>query len=213
MKHHTKEKGDLAVTKVIADLTEKEFDILLPISENLPFDLIAYKDNISYRIQCKYASDGIADYKTSWADKKGNHTKKYSTNDFDFYGLYLPDIKICVYPAIIFKGHKISTQIPNSTTSIYWYEDFLQPTTNATRKTFKDFGLTYDQMAQSVNIGKDRLTQRKVIRPSKEELEKLLWEKPTSQLAIQFGVSDKAIEKWAKSYKISKPSRGYWSKH
>jgi 5-methylcytosine-specific restriction endonuclease McrA len=53
---------------------------------------------------------------------------------------------------------------------------------------------------------------RKVSRPSKEELEKLLWEKPTTQLAVDFGVSDNAIAKWAKSYGIEKPPRGYWAK-
>lgn len=58
---------------------------------------------------------------------------------------------------------------------------------------------------------KPRLNTRKVNRPSKEELEKLLWEKPTSQLAIDFGISDNAIAKWAKSYGITKPSRGYWA--
>jgi hypothetical protein len=51
-----------------------------------------------------------------------------------------------------------------------------------------------------------------VIRPSKEELNKLLWQMPTQKLATQFGVSDKAIEKWAKAYKIEKPPRGYWAK-
>lgn len=53
---------------------------------------------------------------------------------------------------------------------------------------------------------------RKVDRPSKEELEKLLWIKPTQQLAKDFGVSDKAIEKWAKVYGLTKPPRGYWQK-
>ena len=57
-----------------------------------------------------------------------------------------------------------------------------------------------------------RIEQRKVERPSKEELENLLWEKPTTKLAQQFGVSDKAIEKWAKTYGIKKPPRGYWQK-
>lgn len=51
---------------------------------------------------------------------------------------------------------------------------------------------------------------RKVVRPNKEELQKLLWEKPTTKLAQEFGVSDRAIGKWAKSYGISKPPRGYW---
>ena len=57
-----------------------------------------------------------------------------------------------------------------------------------------------------------RPNKRKVARPSKEELERLLWEKSTSQLAIEFGVSDNAIAKWAKSYGLSKPPRGYWAK-
>lgn len=53
---------------------------------------------------------------------------------------------------------------------------------------------------------------RKVERPSKKELEKLIWELPTTKLAKNFGVSDKAIEKWCKNYSIQKPPRGYWSK-
>ena len=54
---------------------------------------------------------------------------------------------------------------------------------------------------------------RKVERPSKEELEKMLWEKPTTCLAKEFGVSGKAIEKWCKTYGIQKPPRGYWNRN
>jgi len=53
---------------------------------------------------------------------------------------------------------------------------------------------------------------RKVERPSKEQLKKLIWEKPTIHIAKEFGVSDKAIEKWCKAYGIEKPPRGYWAK-
>ena len=55
------------------------------------------------------------------------------------------------------------------------------------------------------------LSRRKVSRPSKEELEKMLWEIPTVAIAEKFGVSDKAVSKWAKSYGLTKPPRGYWS--
>lgn len=54
--------------------------------------------------------------------------------------------------------------------------------------------------------------KRKVIRPSKEDLEKLIWENPTIKLAKKFGVSDKAIERWCIGYNIKKPPRGYWTK-
>jgi hypothetical protein len=49
-------------------------------------------------------------------------------------------------------------------------------------------------------------------RPSKEILEKLLWEKPTTHIAKDYNVSDKAVEKWAFYYKIKKPGKGYWQK-
>lgn len=52
----------------------------------------------------------------------------------------------------------------------------------------------------------------KVKHPTKEELSILIWEKPTTHLAKDFGVSDKAIEKWCKKYQIEKPPRGYWAK-
>ena len=64
----------------------------------------------------------------------------------------------------------------------------------------------------SVKCGIDRLAARKVERPDKETLEKLLWEKPTTTLAKEFGVSDKAVEKWSKKYGIEKPPRGHWAK-
>lgn len=65
-----------------------------------------------------------------------------------------------------------------------------------------------------VRISKNapRFSRRKVERPSKEVLEKLLWEKPTTKIANFYHVSDKAVGKWAKSYGINKPPRGYWTK-
>ncbi len=52
----------------------------------------------------------------------------------------------------------------------------------------------------------------KIVWPSAEVLEKLLWEKPTSQIAKDLGVSDKAIEKHCKKLALKKPPRGYWAK-
>jgi len=48
--------------------------------------------------------------------------------------------------------------------------------------------------------------------PSSEELYKLVWEFPTTKIATKFGVSDKAVAKWCKKYKIDKPGPGYWAK-
>lgn len=60
--------------------------------------------------------------------------------------------------------------------------------------------------------GRINLSQRKVERPTKEELYSLVWSVPTSKLSKRFGVSDVAVAKWCKLYNISKPAPGYWAK-
>lgn len=48
--------------------------------------------------------------------------------------------------------------------------------------------------------------------PTKDELKILVWEKPTSQIARELGVSDNAVAKMCKKHGIEKPARGYWAK-
>lgn len=58
------------------------------------------------------------------------------------------------------------------------------------------------------HIPKPRLTKI----PDKDTLIKLIWEKPSTQIAKEYEVSDTAICKWCKKYDIEKPPRGYWTK-
>lgn len=209
MNHHTKTKGDLAVIKTISDLCDKGYIIFTPlVCEHLPFDIIAYKNFKSYRIQSKHAICGDVLGKTSWSDKNGCHSNKYKENDFDYYAVYLPNKNVVCYPSITFGRHKITSEVPNSATPFYWYEDFLDFTDTATKKTYKDFGVELTK----TNKGFPRFMSRKVIRPTKTELETLLWNHPMTDLAIKFNVSSRAISKWADSYGLSKPKVGYWNK-
>ena len=141
--HHTKEKGDLAVALVIADLTKKGYSVFTSLSEHLPFDLIAYDKETqkSFRIQVKYSVDGMVKNKTSWADKTGTHEKKYEVFDFDFYAVYLPTVDAIIYPSIDFGGKKIAVEPISSTTPAFWWEDFKTFTSAAKKKSFKDFGI------------------------------------------------------------------------
>lgn len=47
---------------------------------------------------------------------------------------------------------------------------------------------------------------------TKEELAHLVWNKPATAIASDFGVSDVAVAKKCKAMSISKPPRGYWAK-
>ena len=53
---------------------------------------------------------------------------------------------------------------------------------------------------------------RKYEHPDKETLEKLVWSKPTREVAKDFGVSDKAIQKLCNKLEVEKPPVGYWNK-
>ena len=56
-------------------------------------------------------------------------------------------------------------------------------------------------------------SNRKVVRPTKKELEKLIWEKPFTELGKKFGVSDVAVRKWCKKYGINEfPDNAYRQK-
>jgi hypothetical protein len=47
---------------------------------------------------------------------------------------------------------------------------------------------------------------------SREELERLVWSKPTRLVAADFGVSDTAISKKCRLEGIRKPPRGFWAR-
>lgn len=57
----------------------------------------------------------------------------------------------------------------------------------------------------------DTIHPKKGNYPSDEELSKLVWLKPSQQLAKEFGVSDVALAKHCKKRGIEKPARGYWA--
>jgi hypothetical protein len=101
--HHTKNKADIGVTQVIADLTSKGFVPCIPLSEHQPYDLVAVNDNGKLlKLQVKYASlmkNGCVEVKskTVWADRNGNHIRKYRRSDFDYYAIYCPTKKVILY--------------------------------------------------------------------------------------------------------------------
>lgn len=57
-----------------------------------------------------------------------------------------------------------------------------------------------------------QIGRRLVERPSKEQLAQMIEEMPKTKIAKIYGVSDKAIEKWAKSMQLKTKPRGYWAR-
>ncbi|MCK9279307.1 MAG: HNH endonuclease [Melioribacteraceae bacterium] len=74
----------------------------------------------------------------------------------------------------------------------------------------KDYSSAECRKCASIKRG---LAERKVERPSKEGLEKMIAELPMTKIGKMFGVSDNTIRKWCKNYGIELGNRlGYWTK-
>lgn len=58
---HKLDKGSLSESKILAALLAAEYKVSIPWGQNTRYDLIADKDGILYRIQCK----------TAWLSKDG----------------------------------------------------------------------------------------------------------------------------------------------
>jgi hypothetical protein len=78
VRHHTKDKGDEGLGQVIADLMTNGIQVAVPLSEHLPFDLIAVgEDGAMRRVQVRYRASADAAHLRCrlggwWADRHGN---------------------------------------------------------------------------------------------------------------------------------------------
>lgn len=85
---------------------------------------------------------------------------------------------------------------------------------NTKKQTFCECGkpkIKISKTCVSCFSKKPRPHSRKVERPTKEELEKLALDKPITSIAKEFGVTDKAVHKWCKTYGIKSFGRGSWT--
>jgi hypothetical protein len=134
MKHHTKDKGDKGVGNVIADLLDKGLQVCLPISEHLPFDLIAVReDSTLLKISVKYrqAVDGRIQvpFRSSYSDSKGTYVKKIDKSLIDIMAIYCPNTRKVYYinPNDFGEYVVLRTTLPknNQTKGVHFAENYL----------------------------------------------------------------------------------------
>src|SRR5581483_8650294 len=100
---HSKDKGSIAETFVISDLTQQGFRMALPIGENLPFDLIAIRPDFSLiRIQVKYRAlepNGTVSIKlaSTWKNSEITRIVQYDLDVVDYFAVYCPEAQSAAY--------------------------------------------------------------------------------------------------------------------
>lgn len=102
MRHHTKDKGDLAVGEVIADLLRAGIQVCLPISEHLPFDLVAVSPLLDLcRLQIRYATATRGavrlGLRRTHADRHGVHNKRIRLEELDAFAIFCPEMHTVYY--------------------------------------------------------------------------------------------------------------------
>lgn len=99
--HHTKDKGDLGVAKAHADLVAQGYMVLFPATEHAPFDVVAYRDGVFYRLQVKYRSGSsgfvAVRFRSVWSDKHGVHRSAMDKSSVDVVCIYCPQTDECYY--------------------------------------------------------------------------------------------------------------------
>lgn len=92
---NSKHKGDLALSKAIAYFMESGYEVLLPIGDKRPYDLVVEKDGTLQKVQCKYTSHKtkygvyVAPLRVMGGNRSsGNTSKRYSKEDFDLLFVY-----------------------------------------------------------------------------------------------------------------------------
>lgn len=117
-RHKTKDKGDLALAYVIADLRKHNIIPCLPLSEHLPFDLIAVMPDMEtlVRVQVKYREANhrtsavqIA-FRSNYYDSKRIYSKQVDFNEIDTYAVFIRDTKQICYIRV--------DELPNNARSI-----------------------------------------------------------------------------------------------
>ena len=96
----TKLKGDIAEQTVITECLKRGYDVLTPIGDRLPYDLVIVNDSKFIRIQVKSAwlnkkskNYSIDSRKARTNRKKCSHIK-YGNNDFEFVIAYIQDLNL-----------------------------------------------------------------------------------------------------------------------
>jgi hypothetical protein len=107
MRHKTKDKGDIGVAKTIPHLLDHGIRCCLPLSEHLPFDLIAVMPDFTTlrRVQVKYrtAKNGFIEvtFRSNYYNSKHIYSKRVNFDEIDCYAIYCPDTNATYYLPVV----------------------------------------------------------------------------------------------------------------
>ncbi len=141
MRHKTKDKGDLGVAKTISHLLEYGIRSCVPLSEHLPFDLIAATPDFTTlrRVQVKYrkiARRGCIElnFRSNYYDAKGIYSQAVDLDEIDCYAVFSPETDAIYYLNVdeipqnmVAMTLRIEPTKNGQEKRVWWAKDFSDP--------------------------------------------------------------------------------------
>jgi hypothetical protein len=86
-------KGSIGQAFIVAHLLESGFNVLVPVQDGLPYDLVVERSGAYRRLQCKYrtAENGAIKVPKRNNDHRGIGTIVYTKENIDAFAVYCPD--------------------------------------------------------------------------------------------------------------------------
>lgn len=197
------QQGDLGEARAAYELVKLGYMLSKPMHVHLPYDFIAEKDDVLYRVQVKTSGlmlrKSTQVYQVQLCSTGGNRLVNTRTH---------------------FDSTKIDLLFVMTTDDRCW----LIPANKITSKTiisvgtvlYADYQVTGPKLnlKQSVQYTEPPKVDKREKAPpfTCEELEQLLQEHPTVNIGKMFNMSDNGVARWAKKWNLSKPPRGYWQR-
>lgn len=120
MSINSKRTGDIAEQFLILEALRNNYEVLKPIGDRLPYDLVLTKDNRFVRIQVKTA--WYNEPKNGWIvttsrtrfGKNKCHRDPYKIGDFDYAAIYVPlNNNVYLIPIAIFTSYNNHMTVPD----------------------------------------------------------------------------------------------------
>jgi hypothetical protein len=106
---NTKQRGDIAEQAVILHALNRGWNVLRPIGDNLPYDLVFEVDGRFVKVQVKCAwwdrhkLNYVIDNRRTKTNRRRMRRSPYGASDFDFAIAYLPESNhFYVFPVSVF---------------------------------------------------------------------------------------------------------------
>ena len=126
----TKKKGAIAETKVLAYLTERDFNVSVPWGEDIRYDLVSEKNGVFKRVQVKYITPKNGRLDVFPRSANNWNTIKYTSENIDVMAIYNPKSgRIYFIPITVFPDNsKINLRLlpckNNQEKNIIWASEF-----------------------------------------------------------------------------------------